>query len=469
MVMAYNMKEKSDSSLTRIEIVMRDVKARVANATYMPGTRLPSIRATAKTYGFSPSTVVEAYERLATEGLIYSRPGAGFYVANTTTPLSLADGSPNLDRAVDPLWVSRQSLEISDHTLKPGCGWLPPDWLYEEGIRRGLRSVARAKASIISEYATPLGLADLRQLLVRRMAALGIEALPTQVMLTESGTQAIDLICRLLLRPGDTVVVDDPCYFNFRALLRAHRVQVMGVPYTPNGPDVEAFKTLLNEHKPRLYITNSAIHNPTGATLTTATAYQILQLAQAAGLYIAEDDVFADFESQSAPRLAALDGLSRVFYIGSFSKTLSASLRCGYIAASADIIEPLLDLKIATSFGGGQLAAAVVLSALTDSGYRKHMSHIHSRLANARAQTIPKLTKLGITPWIVPQAGMFVWCQLPDNNNAADLAKRCLAKGVILAPGDSFSQSQSAGRFMRVNVAQALHPRIYEVLAEVLV
>ena len=96
-------------------------------------------------------------------------------------------------------------------------------------------------------------------------------------MLTESGTQAIDLICRFLLEPGDTVLVDDPCYFNFHALLKAHRAWVVGVPYTPNGSDVERFEAALRAHSPRLYITNSGIHNPTGATLSPVTAHQLLK------------------------------------------------------------------------------------------------------------------------------------------------------------------------------------------------
>ena len=462
------MKDDMKPRVTRIEIAMADVREKIATVIYMPGTRLPSVRAAARSPGFSPSTIVEAYERLQTEGIIYSRPGAGFYIADSIAPLSLTDIRPNIDRAIDPLWVSRQSLEPSEGTLKPGCGWLPPDWLYEEGMRRGLKNVARANSTVISEYATPLGLLALRQLLARRMAGLGIDAETSQVILTESGTQAIDLNFRFLLTPGDTVVVDDPCYFNFHALLRAHRVKVVGVPYTPTGPNVDAFAAILKEHQPRLYITSAAIHNPTGATLSPATAYRVLQLTQAAGLYIIEDDIFADFETSPAPRLAALDGLSKVFYIGSFSKTLSASLRCGYIATPKEWVESLLDLKIATGFGGGQLAAAVVLSALTDSGYRKHMSTIHTRLAKARAQTVPRLAQLGTIPWLIPQAGMFLWCQLPDNNSAAELASRCLAQGVVLAPGNAFSQSQNAERFMRFNVAQAADTRIYEVLERAL-
>ncbi|WP_182405646.1 aminotransferase class I/II-fold pyridoxal phosphate-dependent enzyme [Psychrobacter sp. GP33] len=92
--------------------------------------------------------------------------------------------------------------------------------------------------------------------------------------------------------------------------------------HTLYGPDVDAFAAILKEHKPRIYITNAAIHNLTGATLSSATVYRILKLAQAAGFYIIEDKIFADFETTPAPRLAASDDLSRVFYIGNFSKIL---------------------------------------------------------------------------------------------------------------------------------------------------
>src|SRR5690606_12827409 len=167
----------------------------------------------------------------------------------------------------------------------------------------------------------------LRQRLARRLVQSDIEVGPHQIMLTDSGTQAIDLICRFLLEAGDTVLVDDPCYFNFHALLRAHRANVVSVPYTHQGPDLTAFEAALQQHKPRLYISNSGIHNPTGARLSAATAHSVLAMAQRADLYIIEDDIFGDLETRPATRLAALDGLSRVVQIGSFSKTLSAALR----------------------------------------------------------------------------------------------------------------------------------------------
>jgi len=418
--------------------------------------------------GFSVSTIVEAYERLAAEEIVRARPGSGFYVCGPVAPLALSEIGPPLDREVDPLWVSRQSLEAGASLLKPGCGWLPATWMYEAGMRRALRATARADAAVLSDYATPLGSPELRQLLARRMATVDIGARPEQIMLTESGTQAIDLICRFLLEAGDSVLVDDPCYFNFHALLRAHRAKAVGVPFTPNGPDVEAFGAALREHSPRLYITNSGIHNPTGATLSPATAHRLLKLADDTNLVIVEDDIFADFEVGPAPRLAAFDGLSRVIHIGSFSKTISASLRCGYIAARADWIDRLADLKIATSFGGGQLASAILLGALTDTGYRKHMEAVRIRLAEARSETIARLGAIGVAPWIVPQAGMFVWCRLPQGVDAADVARSCLKENVVLAPGNVFSQSSNAGSFLRFNVAQSLDRRVFDTLARAL-
>jgi len=447
-------------------MVMAAIRQRIAGRSLTFGDKLPSIRALAGTLQVSASTVVEAYDRLAAEGVIQSRPGSGFYVASQTTPLALSEVGPKLDRAIDPFWVSRQSLEARSVDLRPGCGWLPPSWLPDDGMRRALRTLSRAAGPALAEYDAPLGLPPLRQLISWRMSERGIEASPDQIMLTESGTQAIDLLCRLLLEPGDTVLVDDPCYFNFHALLRAHRARCISVPYTPNGPDVELFAQALREHKPRLYVTNSAIHNPTGAVLSPVTAHRVLKLAEQSGLTIIEDDIFADFEHAVSPRLAAFDGLDRVIHIGSFSKTLSAAARCGFIAARRDWIEGLIDLKIATSLGGGRLSAELVLNLLRDGSYRKHMEALRLRLSRAMVEVTVKLKSLGIEPWLEPQAGLFLWCRLPGGIDAADVAREALAEKVVLAPGNVFSLAQTATDFLRFNVSQCADQRVFDVLGK---
>jgi len=453
---------------TRVSMVMATIRQRISGRSLAPGDKLPSIRALAASLQLSTSTVVEAYERLVAEAVILSRPGSGFYVASAVAPLALSQVGPKLDRAVDPFWVSRQSLDAGGTALKPGCGWLPPSWLPEEAVRRALRTLSRADNVVLADYGTPLGLPPLRQLIGRRLGDRGIDVAPGQILLTESGTQAMDLLCRFLLEPGCTVLVDDPCYFNFHALLRAHRAQIVSVPYTATGPDLERFAEVLQVHRPRLYITNSGIHNPTGAVLSPVTAHRVLKLAEQFGLTIIEDDIFADFEQTAAPRLAAFDGLDRVVEIGSFSKTLSASVRCGFIAARPDWIDGLIDLKIATSFGGGRLAADLVYTVLRDGSTRKHMDGLRQRLARARSAVGARLKALGIIPWLEPQAGMFLWCGLPDGLDAADIARAALAENIVLAPGNAFSLSQTARGFLRFNVSQCEDERLFDVLGRVM-
>ncbi|MBB3317994.1 MULTISPECIES: PLP-dependent aminotransferase family protein [unclassified Rhizobium] len=465
---AIQMEEAGQHTLTRVETVMATIRHRIAGRSLTAGARLPSVRAMAAISGVSTSTVVDAYERLVGEGVIVSRPGSGFFVAPQAAPFSLSAAGPKLDRAVDPFWVSRQSLEARESDPKPGCGWLPSSWLPNQAIRKGLRALSRSDDTALSDYGSPLGLEPLRQLIARRMADRGMEASPDQIMLTESGTQAIDLLCRFFLEPGDTVLVDDPCYFNFQALLRAHRATMVSVPYTSSGPDIDLFAQVLAEHRPRLYITNSAIHNPTGATLSPVVAHRVLKLADQFDLTIIEDDIFADFEHTVAPRLAAFDGLDRVVHIGSFSKTLSASARCGFIAARKEWIESVIDLKIATSFGGGRLSAELVYKVLSDGSYRKHVEALRTRLSKSTLDVSRRLKPLGILPFVEPQAGMFLWCRLPGNVDAAKVARAALDRSVVLAPGNAFSLSQSATQYMRFNVSQSLDDRVYEVLREAL-
>lgn len=151
--------------------------------------------------------------------------------------------------------------------------------------------------------------------------------------------------------------------------------------------------------------------------------------------------------------------------IGSFSKTLSASIRCGYIAARADWIEALLDLQVATNFGGpGPVAAEILYAALSDGGYRKHMEGLRHRLARARRDVAARLATLGILPWTTPRGGFYLWCALPEGVDSADVARAALQENVLLAPGNVFSPGQNMAGFMRFNVSQMAGPKVMGVL-----
>ncbi|MFW2829120.1 PLP-dependent aminotransferase family protein [Sphingomonas sp. ID0503] len=450
---------------SRTEEVMQAIRQRIERRMLTPGARLPSVRAMAEASNVSKSTVVEAYDRLVAEGVIRSRPGSGFYVAAPLAPLALADIGPARDRQIDPLWMLRHSLEARADALRPGSGWLPQAWMAEDTIRKGLRHLSRADAGdILVNYGTPHGPEPLRRLIARRISDQGVELGPDQVLMTDSCTNALDLVLRFLIEPGDTVLIDDPCYFNFHAMLRAHRAKPVGVPMTPHGPDIAAFEAALVAHRPRVYITNAAVHNPTGAAITAPIAHRLLKLAEAHDLVIVEDDIFADFEMEPAPRLAAFDGLDRVIRIGSFSKTLSSAVRCGHVAARPDWIAAMADLKIATAMSTNVLSTELLYCALTDGSYRRHVEKVRVRLAAAMRSAIARLKGLGIEPWIEPSAGLFVWCRLPAGLCATEIASAGLAHDILYAPGDVFSLAGTAGDYMRFNVT-AMDERVYRHLA----
>jgi DNA-binding transcriptional MocR family regulator len=236
------------------------------------------------------------------------------------------------------------------------------------------------------------------------------------------------------------------------------------VPRKPDGPDLARLAALAQQHKPRLYLMNAAPHNPTGGGLSPATAHRLLQLAEAHDFRIVEDDVFADFRRHPTPILAALDGLKRVIHLGSFSKTLSAGVRCGFIAADEATIDALLDLKIATCFGNDLAAAQMVHRLIADGTQRKHAERIRRRLAGAMGQVGGKLLSLGLTWWQEPREGLFLWMRLPDERDAAEIARRALRHNIVLAPGNVFSPAQAWPDYLRFNAPQSQHQRVFDFL-----
>ena len=204
---------------TRVGAVMASLKARIDARALAPGARMPSVRALTATLGVSKSTVVEAYDRLVAEGAVVARRGSGFFVAGRTRPLVLARAVERREPVADWLWSIRASLEADPHLIQPGSGWLPESWMPELGMQRALRDLARDGDFRRTQYDSPIGFAPLRQQLAVRMAERGVAASPDQIVLTDSGTQAIDLAMRFLVQPGDTVAVDDPSYFRMLPLL----------------------------------------------------------------------------------------------------------------------------------------------------------------------------------------------------------------------------------------------------------
>jgi DNA-binding transcriptional MocR family regulator len=216
------------------QIVM-GVKRQIDDRQLRPGTRLPSIRTFAETHGVSRFTVVEAYDRLVAMGCLQSRRGAGFYVAARSE--GAVPGAPEAHQHNEQLvWLIRRLLEAGDHAALAGGPWLPNSWQDESGIRQALSALARKNGAHLLEYGNPFGYLPLREHLALTLADIGIAASPAQILLTQGTSQALDLVMRYLLQPGDCALVDDPGYYNLFGNLRMHGVEMLAVPRRPDGP-----------------------------------------------------------------------------------------------------------------------------------------------------------------------------------------------------------------------------------------
>jgi DNA-binding transcriptional MocR family regulator len=208
--------------------LLRLARTQVHQGGWPAGARLPSVRALAMHLGISKFTVADVYERLNAEGLVFSRPGSGVFVARRHPALQLQE-NPGPSELADEVALMRQTLQREPDWLKPAAGWLTPDYLPQQEIRAALKEIARQEQAL-TDYGPAQGYLPLRQYLVNRLAELRIPLAPQQLLLTHSATHALDLVLRLLLKPGDKVIVDDPGFYNFQAMLRLHQLELLYLP-----------------------------------------------------------------------------------------------------------------------------------------------------------------------------------------------------------------------------------------------
>ena len=444
-----------------VEQIVASLRERIEQRGLRPGTRVPPIRRFADEHDISRFTVVEAYDRLVAQGYLSSKRGSGFYVAARSNEAS-AEKPCKLERAVDAVWLIRRMIEDNPAMLNVSTGNLPRAWLDEAGIQRCVRSLARKSGTHLTEYGSPQGYLPLRNQLQVKLSEIGIGARASQIVLTHGASHALDLIIRYLLKPGDVVLVDDPGYYVLNADLKLHGVTLAGVPRRVDGPDVAAMEKLIEEHKPKAFFTQSVTHNPTGTELSSPVAFRVLQLAEKHDVTIVEDDAYGDFHAESVHRLATLDQLARVIFVGSFSKSLSSSLRVGFLAAREDIANDLTDVKILSSITTSEFNERMVYLMLTEGHYRKYLERVWRRLAESRAACLKNLEKSRVEFFCEPKQGLFLWVRIPGRDDSIEIANLAAEEGIVLAPGNVFRPHLEPCPWLRLNITTANAPKLFQ-------
>jgi DNA-binding transcriptional MocR family regulator len=453
--------------ITRAEQVASTYRRQIEDGAFRPGEKLPSIREAMATYGFSKNTIVDAFERLVAAGVVQPRPGSGYYVQSKKTGIPEID--PGLiDRAMDTIWMMREQLNNDPDHLPIGHGIPPREWLSENHLDKYYQKSLRTGSSDMYQYGSRFGYLPLRQLLERKLDSLGISARPNQIVLTSGGNHAMDVIIRCLTRPGDTVLVDEPGYYPLYGKLLLHGAKLVGVPRMPDGPDVIALERLLETSKAKIFFTQTVGHNPTGSDTSPAKAHKILQLAEKFDIQIVENDPLADLKPSTLPRIATLGQLNRTIYLGSFTKSVSAALRVGYIAAHADLADRLADIKMLIQVSTSEYNERALDVFLRDTHFPKHINRIRSRLAFATDEAIKLFTSLGADIFAPSAKSLYLWISLPWAPDSMALARQALEEKIALAPGSLFLlNAQTSTAWCRYNVGYVGDPRFVKFLSRI--
>jgi GntR family transcriptional regulator/MocR family aminotransferase len=431
------------------------------------GSQLPSSRELARNLGVNRITVTNAYAELGAEGLVYTRMGSGTYVAASyqTRPEII---SPDQW----PIWqqkLSRQSrLPIPQESEDIGivdspsaetilfCGGIGSKELYPvDDFRKALQNVIRRDQSEAMIYGDPAGFLPLRETISHILSSQGIIAHPDDVLITSGSQQAIVLVASLIIRPGDTVLMESPTYLRAIDIFSSLGAHLVGVPVDDEGMRVEILEDLLRTTHPSLIYTIPTFQNPTGICLSNDRRRQLINLSERYNVPILEDEFVGElrYDGHLQPTLKTLDPGGMVMYIGTFSKMLMPALRIGYLVASGPIYDWLLERKHMVDLATSNLIQRALDDYITVGRYQNHLrrakKEYHIR-RDAMVDAIHRFMPEGVS-WIIPKGGIFLWVKLPANISANDLYPIAIQQGVAYTPGSLFFPEEKEYSFLRLN------------------
>lgn len=456
--------------MTKTEVIVELIVHQIQNGSLPPGRKLEPIRRAAEHFEVSKNTVVEAYDRLCAKGLIEARHGSGFFVSNRQSRQLAEEVAPkSLVQAVDRISLLGAQLG-QEFTIRVGDGRPPTSWMQGVMPTRLAPEILAELGGDQTGYGNVFGNVSLREHIIHMHRVSGISIEPANVLTTFGANHALDLVIRRFLSEGQTVLVDDPGYYPLFAKLDLVKLNIIGVPRTSTGPDLEALAGLASTHAPRMFFTQSLCQNPTGSSVDLPTAHGILQLAQQYGFTIVDNDPFIDLPEVAGVRLGQLDQFRSVIQISSYSKLLSASIRVGYIIAPAETCAKIAELKLVTIVNSSGLAETLVSDLIGSRRYQRHIKKLARRLAGVRAEYLERIKKMNLRSLGGEGAGYYSYLLLPPSTDEEELVRRGAANGIFLAPGRMFrvNDKELGPPALRINITRLENPRFYGFLQQAL-
>jgi 2-aminoadipate transaminase len=346
------------------------------------------------------------------------------------------------------------------------AGGLPaPETFPIEEFKKACLHVLVTQGAEALQYGPTDGYGPLKQCLAEKMRCYGVPAEPENILLTNGSQQALDLIGKLFIDPGDTVLTESPTYLGALQAFNAYQPSYVTVPLDDDGMQVDRLESVLAANKVKFIYVLPNFHNPAGTTLSRERRLKLVELAARYGVFIVEDDPYGElrFEGENLVPLVVLHK-ENVLYLSTFSKTLSPGIRLGWIVAPEQVITRLIQAKQGTDLQTSTFLQMVVYEICQQGFLHEHVRSIRRLYRERRDVMLAAMERhfpAGVT-WTRPQGGLFLWVRLPEHVDATEFLKVALQEKVAFVPGKAFHAEGGGHNTMRVNFSNAQPEMIEE-------
>lgn len=451
-----------DRNTVLYEKVAAGVTHLIASGTYRAGDRIPSIRDISRSMKVSVSTALEAYRLLEIRGLVEARPQSGYYVA---PPVLRPTSEPSIQKKdLKPAHAGPDEIAyriICDSADKSffNMGLATPniDLLPVKKLNRMLAGAVRAKGAISASYMFSSGYEPLRKQIAQRAIQSGYAITPDDIVITTGCQEALAVTLRTICRPGDTVAIESPFFFNHLQAMAAMGLKIVEIPASPKeGLSLEAMGYALEQTKIKACLLSTNYSNPTGSCMPDHRKKALVEMLTERGIPLIEDDIYGDLSfSDSRPCAAkSFDRGDLVVLCSSFSKTLAAGYRVGWAASGRFRVE-IERQRIINTLVPASPTQIAIAGFLEMGGYERHLRKVRriyemqlGRMLDSVRRHFPEGTKT-----TRPEGSFIFWVEFPKNVDSLKLYNLARGKNILIAPGPIFSNSGKYRNFIRLNAA----------------
>jgi DNA-binding transcriptional MocR family regulator len=475
-------------------VQLRDqLRALVHSGELRTGDRIPASRELAGQLGVHRATVANAYAELESEGLIQGHVGRGTFICKM--PVGQFSPPPRTNENGGTIrWESLFADERGEDSLSrlmpvipPGAiaftSAVPPEEFFPiEEFRRCCNAVLHREGGRVLRLGSTDGYDPLKLAILETLRAEGLNIRAEQMLITDGGQQAIDLLCKAFLRPGDSVAIENPAYPGAIAIFAGARVRTLAVDVETDprrtghtGLDLGALETVLMRNRVKCILVTPDFHNPTGTALPVAARRRLIELAGHYQVPVIEDSIYSRLRvrGNAIPSLKSLDRAGNVIQIDSFSKIAFPGLRVGWCIGPESVIERLRLIKQATDLHTDQLAQATLAEFIRRGHLARHLAKMR-KVYRSRLEAVEEALEEHMpeeTTWTRPDGGMSIWVTLPSGFDAGEFLIHTRERGVLFVPGRHFYLQHPKPNTLRLGFSSLDEKRIargVQTLGEVL-